>query len=109
MISFDFSDTAIQAAVVSGIFTVLSALIAAIAAATIGQAIAKGSKLKADLKTACDDIKFLLAVEKLHCDRNEQELQQSLKNVTRREVTASTGLAFSQKFTPGRVRSNPPF
>lgn len=109
MLSFDFSDAAIQAAVISGIFTVFSALIAAIAAATIGQTITKGRKLRADLKTACDDIAFLLAVEKLHCDRNKRELQQYLKIATRHEAKASTGLIFSQKFTPGRVRSNKPY
>ncbi|MEM8505094.1 MAG: hypothetical protein AAF716_18305 [Cyanobacteria bacterium P01_D01_bin.1] len=95
----------IQAAIISGVFNLASALIAAIAAATIGKAIGDRRKLKETLKTATDDIAFLLEVEALHCDRNKQETGQSLKNTVREEVR-ELGLNFSGKLTPGRVRAN---
>ena len=67
MPSIDWSNPEIQAALISGLFTVLSALIAAVAAAVIGQTIANRRKLKRDLAIAIDDIASLLAVEELHC------------------------------------------
>ncbi len=71
MSSIDWFNPEIQAALISGIFTVLSALIAAVAAAIIGQTIADRRKLKRDLAIAINDIAFLLAVEKLHCEHNK--------------------------------------
>ena len=101
----DWSNPEIQAALISGIFTVLSALIAAVAAAVIGQIIADRRKLKRDLAIAINDIAFLLAVEELHCEHNKQALGQSRKN-TVRTVVRDAGPSFSGKFTPGRVRAN---
>ncbi|MGB7087743.1 MAG: hypothetical protein WBD47_19450 [Phormidesmis sp.] len=106
MFSLDLSNTEIQAALISGMFTVLSALIAAIAAAVIGQTIANRRKLQENLKMAIDDITFLLNVEALHCENNRKMFGQPRKNIIRDEVRDSSDLNFSGRFTPGRVRAN---
>ena len=108
MPSFDLSNTAIQAALISGIFTVLSAIIAAVAAAVIGNTIADRRKLQEKLKIAIQDIAFLLEVEENHCEQNKRHNEPSRKNSVRNEVR-DTGLDFSGQFTPGRVRANKRF
>ncbi|MEM6614607.1 MAG: hypothetical protein AAF652_20660 [Cyanobacteria bacterium P01_C01_bin.72] len=50
VLSLDVSNIEIQAAIVSGIFTVISALIAALAAAIVGQTIANRRKLEEKLE-----------------------------------------------------------
>ncbi|WP_121968498.1 hypothetical protein [Leptolyngbya sp. BC1307] len=106
--SFDLTNTEIQAALISGIFTVLSALIAAVAAAIIGNTIADRRKLQEKLKIAIQDIAFLLEVEELHCEHNKRSNRPSRKNTVRNEVR-DAGLDFSGQFTPGRVRANKQF
>lgn len=103
MFSLDISNIEIQVAIISGTFTVISALIAALAAAIVGQKIANRRKLEEKLELAIKDISFLLEVEKLHCQHNKEKLGESRKNKTRDEVRNS-GLEFSGKLTPGRVR-----
>lgn len=104
MLAIDLSNIEIQAAVVSGVFTILSALIAAIAAGIIGKTIADRQNLQEDLKIAAQDIAFLLSVEAMHCEYNKRSNRTSRKNTVRDEVR-ETGLYFSGEFTPGRVRS----
>lgn len=105
MPSFDLSNIQIQAAFISGIFTVLSALIAAVAAAIIGNTIANRRKLQEKLKIAIQDIAFLLEVEEIHCEHNKRNGKPSRKNTVRNEVREA-GLDFSQQFTPGRARAS---
>lgn len=62
-------------------------------------------RLKEKLQRAEQDILFLLAVEKAHCDRNQKQLHASFKNRIRSEVYAQ-GLTWSGSFTPGRVRAS---
>lgn len=104
LISVDFSDTQIQVAIISGTFTLLSALIAATAAGLLGKYIANRQALQDDLQIAIGDIDFLLQVERLHCDFNKKTFDESRKILVRRELRNS-GISFSGKFTPGRVRS----
>ena len=99
----DFSRVEIQVALISGMFTVLSALIAAFAAAIIGQTIANRRELQTKLTAAISDIEFLLAVEELHCENNKQHLGESRK-LKIRKLARDRGVEFSGKFTPGRVR-----
>ncbi|MGD1895498.1 MAG: hypothetical protein ACFB16_00950 [Phormidesmis sp.] len=108
MLSIDLSSPEIQSALISGIFTVLSAIIASIAAAVIGQNIADRRKLQRDLTIAFNDIAFLLEVEELHCENNKKIIGESRKN-TIRTVARDAGLSFSGKFTPGRIRANRAF
>ena len=105
MFSFDISNIEIQAAIISGIFTLVSALIAALAAAVVGQNIANRRKLEEKLNTAIDDISFLLEVEKLHCQHNREHLGGESRKIITRNKVRDSGLEFSGKFTPGRVRS----
>lgn len=106
MLNLDLSNTQIQVAFISGFFTVLSALIAAVAAAILGKSIENRRKLQKRYETAIDDITFLLKVEELHCKHNKQEFGESRKNIVRQEVRTEHELKFSGKFTPGRVRSD---
>lgn len=108
MPSFDLTNTEIQAALISGTFTVLSALIAAVAAAIIGNTIANRRKLQEKLKTAIQDIAFLLKVEEFHCEHNKRNNRPPRKNTVRDEVR-DAGLYFSGQFTPGKVRANKRF
>lgn len=100
----NFSDPSVQAALIEGISTIVSALIAAIAASIIGKKIADRERFKNLLALAIDDIAFLLEVESIHCQRNKEHGGNSLKIVTRDEVK-SNGKDFSGKFTPGRANS----
>ncbi len=104
----DLSNSEIQAALISGIFTLLSALIAAIAAGIIGNTIADRQKLQEKLKIAIQDIAFLLEVEESHCEHNKHNNRPSRKNTVRNEIREA-GLYFSGQFTPGRVRANKRF
>lgn len=104
MISFDFSAPQVQAAIITGTASIISATIGAIAARLIGQVLAGRRKLQDNLETAIDDIAFLLEVERLHCRRNQEQLGESLKNTTREQARRS-GVKFSGRFTPGRVRA----
>ena len=106
--NIDFSDVQIQVAIISGLFTVLSTLIAAIAGAIVGKSIVNREKYREDFKTAIDDIQFLLEVERIHCERNTREQGSSRKNKVRDEVRRS-GKTFSGDFTPGRVRADEPY
>ncbi|ABW31373.1 hypothetical protein [Acaryochloris marina] len=63
----NFNDPPVQAAIIGGGCTIISSLIAAIAASIIGKKIADGGKLSKLLSMAIKDIEFLLEVEKLHC------------------------------------------
>lgn len=105
MFSIDLSNPEIQSALISGIFTVLSAIIASVAAAIIGQNIADRRQLQKDLEIAFNDIAFLLEVEELHCENNKNMTGASRKN-TVRAAARDAGLSFSGRFTPGRVRAN---
>lgn len=100
----NFSDPSVQAALIEGISTIVSALIAAIAASIIGKKIADRERFKNLLALAIDDIAFLLEVESIHCQRNKELNNKTLKIVTRDEVK-SNGKDFSGNFTPGRANS----
>ena len=100
----NFSDPSVQAAIISGSCTIISSLIAAIAASIIGKKISGRERLKELLSQAIDDIAFLLEVEDLHCERNKENSGQAFKNITRDEAR-NNGYEFSTKFTRGRARS----
>jgi hypothetical protein len=102
--SIDLSNVEIQKTLISGLFSIFNTVIAAITASLIGNTIANRRKLQEKLETAISDIKFLLEVEKSHCDDNRKELGESRKNIIR-EAVRNSGFSFSGRFTPGRVQS----
>jgi hypothetical protein len=104
MFSIDLSNIEIQKTLISGLFSILNTVIAAVTASLIGKTIVNRRRLQEKLETAISDIEFLLEVERSHCDNNKHELGESRKNVTR-EAVKSSGFSFSGRFTPGRVRS----
>jgi hypothetical protein len=101
----NWHDPAVQASIITGVFGLIAAVIAAICATAIGTKIADRKRLEEKLKIACGDIAFLLAVERQHCTIHQKtsETEQSLKLVVRREVE-DAGHTWSGRFTPGRAR-----
>ncbi|MGK7886299.1 MAG: hypothetical protein AB4057_16960 [Crocosphaera sp.] len=105
MTYLDLSNIDIQKALISGIFSIINTLIAALTAGLIGKTIANRRKLQEKLDQAINDIEFLLEVEKVHCENNRKELGESRKNKVRK-IVRDSDLSFSGKFTPGRVRND---
>ena len=89
----------VQAAIISGVSTVIAATIAAICAAVIGNQISGKKKLVKKLETAWSDIDFLLACEKEHCHRHKENDGESHK-LRVREAVRSNGHRWSGKNTP---------
>lgn len=99
-----FENPEVIAATIIGGCAVLASTIAAIAAALIGKRFQNQKLLKADLKQAVSDIEFLLAVEKEHGEIHRREKGESNIRTVRAKIK-STGLAWSQRFTPGRAKN----
>ena len=98
------TDPAVQSAIIQAVGGILSATIAAIAAALIGHQIAGRKRLQAALPAAVSDIQFLLAVETAHCDLHKEVSEESFKQRIR-QVAREQGHEWSGKFTPGRART----
>lgn len=94
---FDKNDIDLITTVVGLATTVFTAL--------VGQAILGRKRLQEKLDIAQADIAYLLAVEVAHCEKHRELNRASFKLRLRKEVNAS-GLTWSGRFTPGRVRSN---
>lgn len=99
----NWSEPEVQAAIIQAIAVV----IAAIAAAMIGNAFADRKKLQRKLITATQDIEFLLAVEALHCAQHVKQRGESMKYRVRAEAKKDGKLKWSGQFTPGRVNDSP--
>lgn len=99
----NWADPAVQAAVISGVCSIGAAIIAAVCAAVIGAQISGRKKLLEKLRVACDDIAYLLAVERQHCTIHQTTGEKSLKLTVRRKVV-DDGFSWSGNYTPGRVR-----
>lgn len=100
----EWTDPAVQAAIVEAVGNVLATTIAAISAALIGQQFLNRKKLQETLSEAQADIRFLLAVEEEHCEMHREAEQQSFKN-TVRNLAYGRGLLWSGNHTPGRVKT----
>jgi hypothetical protein len=94
---FDKNDIDLIAAVIGMVTTIFTAL--------AGQAILGRKRMQEKLDIAHADIAYLLAVEAAHCEKHKELNRASFKLRIRKEVSA-TGLSWSGRFTPGRVRSN---
>lgn len=86
---------------VSTIISVLSAIITAL----LGQVMISRKRLQEKLAIAQGDISYLLAVEAAHCEKHRLLNHASFKLRIRKEVS-DTGLVWSGRFTPGRVRAS---
>lgn len=94
---FDKNDIDLVAAVIGMVTTIFTAL--------AGQAILGRKRIQEKLDIAHADIAYLLAVEAAHCEKHKELNRTSFKLRIRKDVSA-TGLSWSGRFTPGRVRSN---
>lgn len=92
----------IQAALISALGGIVTALITTIAAAIIGRYFMSRRRLKEDLRLAIEDIEFLLHVEQLHHSIHASRGLQNFKLTTRSQARAA-GLTWSGRFTPGRI------
>jgi hypothetical protein len=99
--SINYTDPAVQSAIISAVGSILAAGIAAICAAVIGYQIASRRRLQENLNQAIADITFLLEVEKIHCQMQVATQGTSMKITVRKRVT-DAGERWSGKFTPGR-------
>lgn len=96
-------ETEIVVASIGAIGSVISATIAAIAAALIGKRFIDQETLRKKLSIAQEDIAFLLEVERRYGEHLKVHEDQTLKNTIRREVREITGLRWSGENTAGRV------
>jgi hypothetical protein len=94
---FDKNDIDLIAAVIGMVTTIFTAL--------AGHAILGRKRMQEKLNLAYDENAYHLKVEALHCERHKELNRASFKLRVRQEVNA-TGLSWSGRFTPGRVRSN---
>lgn len=99
-----FSDSQVVAALILGSCTVLASCIAAAVAALIGRRFLKQEAIKSDLREAISDIAFLLDVEKEHAKIHRQTTGETKVRRVRAKVKTA-GLAWSQRFTPGRAKN----
>lgn len=95
----NYADAAVQAAIISAVANIVAAVVAAICAAVIGHQIAGRRRLKEKLHLAVNDLQFMLAVEKFHCGKHEEQNGTSLK-ITMRKLATEAGERWSGKFTP---------
>lgn len=96
-------DPTVFAACIQAVGTVVSALIAAIAAAVIGKRFLDRKRLAETLRTALQDIEFLLLVEEEHCKVHRLSGDSNRQRV--RDVVTTLGYRWSGRFTPGRSKS----
>lgn len=100
----NWEDPALVSSLISAVSSVLTTLIGSISAAVIGKRFMNSEELKRNLKTAQNDIAFLLFVEEEHCKTSEKARGRSNK-IRYREAARAAGHDWSGKFTPGRVRA----
>jgi len=94
---FDKNDIDLIAALIGMFTTIFTAL--------AGHAILGRKRMQEKLGIALADIGYLLAIESAHCEKHKLLNRCSFKLRIRKEVNA-TGLVWSGRFTPGRVRSD---
>jgi hypothetical protein len=102
--SYLFEHTDVLSASIAGICGIVATLIAAVTASLIGKKIANRQKLQEILDIAKSDIDFLLAVERIHCERNKNATGKTSKNEVRAEVLKTKMYYWSGRFTSSRLR-----
>lgn len=99
-------DPQIISSIIIGSSTIIATVLGAGTAWRIGQIISRRQKLQDDLNQAVSDIRFLMAVEEAHCERNKANVNESFKLRTRSAVREKLGTDFSGKFTPGNWKTS---
>ncbi len=82
---------------------ILTATIPSVVSFYLGRKLIKSSKLKSDLKVALNDIRFLLAVEDLHCREHSELTNKSKRHTIRSSVRSERLLNWSGKFSLSRA------
>lgn len=94
-------DPHVISSLIMGGSTIAATILGSATALLIGRKIGRRQNLEEDLNQAVRDIRFLLAVEEAHCERNKARDNESFKNRTRSAVREAVGADFSGRFTPG--------
>jgi len=97
-----WSDPAVQAAMIQA----FSVIVAAIVAGIVGKQFVSRRLLQEKLVLAQQDVAFLLAVEEAHCEQHQQNGGRKLK-LRMRDNAREKGLLWSGQFTPGRANHSP--
>lgn len=103
-LEINWQDPTVVAAIIGGLTTLLSTVVAATCAALIGKQITGRKRLLRKLHTAINDIAFLLAVEEEHCMANQAGGGESDKQRMRGRATKDRNVSWSGQFTPGRAK-----
>lgn len=82
----------------------LGIVLAALGPSLVGVLWVRKNKAVAELKVACNDILFLLEVEKRHGLISELHEGKTNKHNIRAQVRSETNLDWSGKFTPSRIK-----
>ncbi len=90
------SDPAVQAAIISSVGSVLAAVIAACAAAVIGQRFANQKKLRSRIEVLQGDLLFLWAVQQEYARRYGDKIGV-------RDVVRAQGYLWSGRFSPAKL------
>lgn|GEM_PF-1276130 len=98
---FTYMDPQITSSLIIGASTITAIILGSATALLIGRKITRRQKFEEDLNQAVRDIRFLLAVEEAHCERNKARDNESFKNRTRSAVREAVGADFSGRFSPG--------
>jgi hypothetical protein len=99
-------DPQIISPLIIGTSTIFATVLGASTALLIGKKISRRQKLQDDLNQAVSDIRFLMAVEEAHCERNKANVNESFKLRTRSAVREKLGTDFSGRFTPGNWKGS---
>ena len=97
MMNIIYSDPAVQAAIITGLRSILATTIAAVGAVIVGQRFVNQRRLKEKIDILKGDVAFLLAVEDEHCKEGGGK-------ITARNAVRDKGLTWSGRFTPGRAK-----
>lgn len=97
-------DPQVQAAWISTIGSLITALIGVVVASGITWRINGRKKLEDDLARAKADIEFILEVEKVYGEKVRSLSGETFKNRIREQVERTGRFSWSGRFTPGRNR-----
>jgi hypothetical protein len=100
-----FHTPEVYSALISAFGVISASLFAGFFAFFISSRFRKRNELEQKYLTALDDIDFLLAVEKLHCEEAKNRNGTSSKNRIRSKILSNGDLRWSGRFIRSRIRS----
>lgn len=93
----------VVSALIHGVAIIIGSVIAAVSAVFISSRFRNRNTFEQNYLSALNDIEFLLAVERAHCDQRKGSLGVSPKNRVRAEVLKQGEVSWSGRFTRSRI------